>query len=139
MGAVQDGVDDLLARVVSWAQATPDVRAVGLVGSYARGAQRTDSDIDLVVLTSNPSRYTIKDDWVAELDLGQLVQTKDWGAITERRLRSPRGLDIEVGFGQPAWTSVDPVDPGTRKVVRDGIRVLYDPEGLLRRVQSACS
>jgi predicted nucleotidyltransferase len=139
MGAGRDGIDELLARVVSWAEAASDVRAVALVGSYARGAQRTGSDIDLVLLTSNPDRYTREDEWVTELGLGQLVQTRDWGAITEKRLRLPSGLEIEVGIGEPTWAAVDPVDPGTRQVVTDGMRPLYDPEGLLQRVQSVCS
>lgn len=132
-------LEDLLDRVLGWAHATPDIRAVALVGSYARGTARTHSDVDLLVLTSSPLRYTTETDWVMELGLGTLVQTKDWGAIAERRLRLPDGLEIEVDIGQPIWASVDPLDPGTRKVVTDGMRLVYDPDGLLERLQSACS
>jgi predicted nucleotidyltransferase len=137
--AGRSGIEEVITRVVGWAEALPDVRAVALVGSYARGAAQTDSDIDLVVLTTNPARYTTEDDWVMDFGLGNLVQTTDWGAITERRLRLPDGLEIEVAIGHPDWASVDPLEPGTRRVVTDGMRRLYDPDGLLRRLQSACS
>ena len=131
-------IDRLLAQVLSWAAQRSDIRAVALVGSYAREAASKESDIDLVVLTSRPSDYTTREDWVSELGVGDLVQTKDWGAITERRLRRPDGLDIEIGIGEPTWASVDPVDPGTRKVVTDGMRPLYDPDRLLQRLLQAC-
>ena len=139
MGVGREGVEDVLTRVVRWAETRSDIRAVALVGSYARRAERTDSDIDLAILTSSPDRYTREEDWVIELGLGNLVQTKDWGAIKERRLRLPDGLEIEVGIGEPTWASVDPLDPGTRDVVNNGMRPLYDPDGLLQRLQLACS
>jgi predicted nucleotidyltransferase len=139
MGVGREGVEDVLTRVVRWAETRSDIRAVALVGSYARRAERTDSDIDLAILTSSPDRYTRDEDWVIELGLGNLVQTKDWGAIKERRLRLPDGLEIEVGIGEPTWASVDPLDPGTRDVVNNGMRPLYDPDGLLQRLQLACS
>ena len=139
MGVGREGVEDVLTRVVRWAETRSDIRAVALVGSYARRAERTDSDIDLAILTFSPDRYTREEDWVIELGLGNLVQTNDWGAIKERRLRLPDGLEIEVGIGEPTWASVDPPDPGTRDVVNNGMRPLYDPDGLLQRLQLACS
>ena len=139
MGVGREGVEDVLTRVVRWAETRSDIRAVALVGSYARRAERTDSDIDLAILTFRPDRYTREEDWVIELGLGNLVQTEDWGAIKERRLRLPDGLEIEVGIGEPTWASVDPLDPGTRDVVNNGMRPLYDPDGLLQRLQLACS
>ena len=35
-------------------------------------------------------------------------------------------------------TSTAPVDPGTRRVVEDGLRVVHDPRGLLAALLSAC-
>ena len=35
----------------------PDICGLALVGSWARGTARADSDVDLVVLTSHPDRY----------------------------------------------------------------------------------
>ena len=47
----------LIAQVVAWAGRQSDIRAVALVGSYARGSAHADSDIDLVLLCVDPARY----------------------------------------------------------------------------------
>lgn len=57
--------------------------------------------------------------------------------MTERRVRLDSGVEIEFGFTQPTWASVDPVDAGTHRVVRDGLRPLFDPAGLLARLVAA--
>jgi predicted nucleotidyltransferase len=132
-------VGSLLARAAAWADARDDVAAVALVGSWARGAERPDSDLDLVVLTDDPAGYLERDDWVDELQPGaELVATRDWGTIVERRIRLPSGLEVEVGIGRPSWADTSPVDPGTRRVVRDGMQALYDPRGLLAALVDAC-
>jgi hypothetical protein len=38
----------------------------------------------------------------------------------------------------PRWASTEPVDAGTRKVVTDGMRILYDPDGRLSALAVAC-
>ncbi len=40
----------LLAALAAWARTREDIEGVVLVGSYARGAERPDSDIDVVLL-----------------------------------------------------------------------------------------
>ena len=131
-------MEALLQRLARWAERRSDVRAVALVGSWAHGAPDMESDVDLVLLTDMPSDYTERDDWVAELGGGHLVRTLSWGAITERRVRLPRGLEVEFGVATPAWAAVDGLDDGTRKVVADGMRALYDPDLLLERLVAVC-
>jgi uncharacterized protein len=43
-------IHEFLDAFVHWASVQEDKQAIALVGSYARGAARTDSDIDLVLL-----------------------------------------------------------------------------------------
>lgn len=125
-------VESLLERAASWATTRDDVVALALVGSWVRGAAQPDSDVDLIVLTDEPTTYLEGDDWVEQLaPSAELVHTRDWVAIVERRLRLPSGLEVEVGIGSPSWAEVAPVDPGTLRVVRDGMRPLYDPRSLL--------
>lgn len=131
-------VDELGRRIPGWAEQRGDVRAVGLVGSWARGTSRPGSDVDLVVLTDNSALYTSDSKWAAEL-AAEIVETRSWGAITERRLALPSGLEVEVGIGSPSWAATTPVDPGTERVVREGFRVLYDPDGLLASLVAACA
>jgi hypothetical protein len=102
------------------------VRAIALVGSRARGEARAGSDVDLVVLTDEPEPRG----WLDGLDV-EHVATRRWGVLTERRLRAPSGLELDVGFAEPAWASTDPLDPGTARVVAGGLVALHDPAGLL--------
>ena len=67
-----------------------------------------------------------------------IVKTQRWGPMTERRFVLPSGLEVEAGIVPTTWAWADPLDTGTRNVVRDGFRVLYDPEGLLGRLVEAC-
>jgi hypothetical protein len=109
--------------------------AVALVGSQARMAASPESDVDLVVLLEDPGQLLFWDDWFATFGPGvALVRKSRFGALEERRLLRADGLVVEVCVGLPAWASVDPLDPGTAAVVAAGLRVLWDPQGLLSRL-----
>lgn len=131
-------VASLLERASAWAAARDDIVAIALVGSWARDGARPGSDVDLIVLTEDPTAYTEREEWIDELAPGaELVRTGDWRAIVERRIRLRSGLEVEVGVGHPAWAATSPVDPGTRRVVGDGMRVVYDPRRLLAALRDA--
>jgi uncharacterized protein len=129
-------VEELLQRFHGWARVHDDIRALAVVGSWARETPRHDSDLDLVVLTDIPDDYAEGSHWVRELGRFELVGTRARGRLTERRLRSPTGLEIDVGFAHTGWASV-PLDAGTRRVVEDGLRPVYDPDGRLARLPKA--
>lgn len=42
--------------------------------------------------------------------------------------------EVEFSFGRSSWASIALLDPGTQRVVSDGCRVLYDPEGILAQL-----
>lgn len=130
-----DEVEQVLRRIVEWAEGRPDVRALALVGSYARGTAAGTSDVDIILLTTCPEVYIDSDDWVEQLGNAELVATRNWGGITERRLRAHGGLEIDLGIGSPAWASTTPIDPGTARVVSSGMTALHDPMSLLRALQ----
>jgi hypothetical protein len=124
----------LLDAVGGWVARRPDVVAVALVGSWARGAAGPGSDVDLVVLTESPALYVAGEEWARELGAARVVLTRRWGVLVERRLAMPGGLEVDVGFVLPSWASVDPVDAGTVRVVGDGLVPLHDPAGVLARL-----
>jgi predicted nucleotidyltransferase len=131
-------VEDLLDRVRSWLADRADVVAIGLVGSWARGNPAQRSDVDLVIITRMPTAYTTDEAWIAGLPGARVIRTQRWGpTLTERRLAMPSGLEIEVGITDPRWASTDPVDEGTARVIRDGMRILYDPSRVLAALASA--
>ena len=123
----------------SWAQRRTDIQAVGLAGSWARGAQRPDSDADFVVLTAATEYYELGTEWIADALLLQapVVRTRRWGPVIERRVLLPSGFELEFGFADPSWAQAAPVDSGTARVVGDGFRVLHDPHGILARLVEA--
>lgn len=131
-------IRDVLDRARGLGEQLPGVVAVGLAGSWARGAGRPDSDVDLVVLLDDPAAALDTTVWFSAFGENvDLVRCSDFGAIQERRLRLGDGLLVEVGIGSPDWAAVNPVDPGTARVVRDGFLSLYDPNGVLAVLRRA--
>jgi hypothetical protein len=139
-GELRTEVEQLLSRARAWAARRPDVVAVALVGSWAYGRARMDSDVDLVVLTTDKPAYLRDESWVAELGGSSIIRTRDWGPLyTERRFVLPSGLEVEVGVAPPAWASADPPDPSICAHIRDGgLVALHDPDGVLARLVEAC-
>jgi len=131
-------VEWVMQRAAQWARTQPDIRALLLVGSWARDAARPDSDVDLVVLTTTPECYSPDRAWTRELGAVAINRVQQWGAIAERRIVLPSGLEVEVGIGPLSWAQIDPVDAGTRRVITDGCRILHDPDGQLQRLLVAC-
>ncbi|MFG2054414.1 nucleotidyltransferase domain-containing protein [Micromonospora sp. NPDC048930] len=113
--------------VAGWAAGHEDVRGVVVVGSWARGTARMDSDVDVVVLTDNAG-YAEPEVWTGLL-AGEVVRSADWGPLREVRVRRRSGFEVELGVTPVSWAGTDPVDPGTRRVISDGHRVVHDPAG----------
>ncbi|MEV1069092.1 nucleotidyltransferase domain-containing protein [Streptomyces sp. NPDC050263] len=126
-------------RVTRWSANRSDVVGLLLVGSCARGAARPDSDVDLVLLSTAADRYAGDEAWTGEMSLGEVLRVQAWGPVTEWRYATASGLEVEVGVGSPRWARTDPVDAGTRRVVTDGARPLYDPAGILGALMRACA
>ncbi|MFF0170323.1 nucleotidyltransferase domain-containing protein [Streptomyces prasinus] len=131
-------INEVIGRITRWARGREDIVGLLLVGSCARNAARPDSDIDIVLLTTDESRYLLGDAWAGEPGLGELIRTQSWGPITERRGSTASGLEVELCIGSPTWAKTDPVDRGTHRVVTDGARVLHDPAGILADLLAAC-
>jgi predicted nucleotidyltransferase len=131
-----DEVEDVVRTVADWAAAHDDVRGVVMVGSWARGQARMDSDVDIVVLT-DAAAHAEPDVWIDVLG-AQLIRLGRWGPLRELRLRRPSGLLVEVGVAPLSWAETDPVDPGTFGVIRDGHRIVYDPDGVVAALSTAC-
>lgn len=130
-------VERLVGDLGSWAAGEPRARALGLVRSWARGTATAESDLDLVLLSDQSTCYTTSTGWLDVLGQPPIVRKEQFGVITERRVRLPSGLHVEFGIGPLSWASTAPVDPGTRRVVSEGLLILHDPDGLLARLQAA--
>lgn len=55
-------------EIIHWATNQESIRALLLVGSRARGENHDRlSDLDIVVFTTNPTEFTINNDWIATI------------------------------------------------------------------------
>ncbi len=122
-----------LAQVTQWAGEEEGILAVGLVGSYARGTAKPTSDIDLVLLARQPQVFLSDTGWLARFGAVERFQVEDYGMLTSLRAWFSDGKEVEFGFSGPAWAAL-PLDAGTRRVVTDGLRVLFEREPLLSRL-----
>jgi len=119
-----------LQRVVKWAKNEPDLMALALVGSYARGEASPESDVDLILLLRNPKEYLQDRDWISEFgEPGHIVQ-EDWGKVTSLRVLYNEGLEVEYGLANLKWGS-DTGDEGDAHVIVNGLIVLYEKDGHL--------
>lgn len=128
-------VNLLLVDVERWADEHDGVKAVALVGSYARGAERMASDLDLMILAENPEALADEGWFVQIRPHARFIRAANWGPVRERRFRLGSGLLVELNFATESWADV-PLDGGTRRVLEDGHRILYDT-GPLRVAASA--
>ena len=126
-----------LDRLKGWIATQPAIIAVLLVGSYARGTARDDSDIDLVLITESPTVYLQSREWLSTF--GRVVQAgvEDWGLVQSVRVFYEDGTEVEFGFTTAAWAATTPVDAGTREVVADGAQIVQDRNGMLAALLQA--
>jgi hypothetical protein len=130
-------VDGVLEAARDMARDEPSIRAIALVGSCARGTAGPASDVDLVILVTDPERWCRRSDWFARFGSVVLHGQRQFGDVTERRLQRTDGVEIEVGLTAPSWADTDPLDSGTARVVREGFSIVFDPDGLLARLEGA--
>ncbi len=127
----------LEARFVAWAAGVDDIRAVMVVGSRARARTPADewSDLDLVVITTDPARYSASEDWLAALGAYWVTFTEptNEGEI-ERRVLFEGGLDVDFVPISPGGLKQANQAPEIPDVVRRGVRVLLDKDGALTAV-----
>lgn len=135
-----NSVASVLEALLGWARAREDVRGLALVGSHARGRARVGSDVDVVVLTASPAAFRADRSWVGAIDWsiagGRVANWRDeeYGVVWSRHLRLASGAEVEISFAPLSWAAIAPLDPGTGRVVAEGCRVLYDPDGFLERL-----
>ena len=126
-----------MADLRRWGRDVADVRAIAVVGSVAFDAARQGSDLDLVLLCEQPGRFG---PWLAEvppLAPARYLLGRSWGPVTELRLRRRSGLHLDVGVAPLSWATVDPLDHGTARVLRDGVRIVHDPDQRLSMAADA--
>ncbi len=103
----RDQVACLLDVLRDWAERDHQVVGMALVGSWASGRARPDSDIDVMMLVSNPIHYRETESWVdaidwrkARLRVRQWVDV-DYGMAWSRHLLCEPALEVGLSFAEP--------------------------------------
>ena len=121
---------DFIEDFMRWSSKRTDIRAVALVGSYAREAATDVSDVDLVIITEMPQNYLINTEWTRAFGSVIAQSLENYAGLVSLRVWYESGLEIEYGFTTRAWAQ-SPLDDETRQVIGDGMRVLFEKEVLL--------
>lgn len=129
----------VLDLIVEFAESNTLILAVGLCGSWARGTAGPESDIDLSIIVKDQLWFK-QTDWMKEVGFERIGERIDYfqdevyGRVRSRHVFLESGTEIEFSFADINWAEVDPLDEGTRKVVSDGYRILYDPNRILKKL-----
>lgn len=126
-------ITDLINQIISWGNSEENIRAIGLVGSYARNAATDDSDIDLMIICKNPEKYISDEIWIHKFGEVKEIKNEIWSQLKTKRVFYENGLEIEFNFDTASWANHE--DPGTKRVITDGIKILVDKEKILENLQ----
>jgi hypothetical protein len=131
-----------LTRIVAaWVTAEPSCRALALVGSWARREATPASDLDLLVLATSLDRWSGSLEWLSATGLaaaGYQVRAAErarYGRVFSWHIELEGEGLVELTFADPSWAEREPIDPGTRRVVADGMVIVADKDGLLTALQ----
>jgi len=132
----EDKIEQFLQEITNWAFLRSDILVLAVVGSYARGAATTSSDLDLVIISTSPAQYLQNTDWVRQFGDVSKQQVEDYGLLTSLRVWYTDGSEVEFGMTDERWAAL-PLDEGSRRVIEDGMRVLFEKDHILSRHQTA--
>lgn len=116
-----------LNEILEWGANDASIDAVILVGSYARGTQTNDSDVDLVILTPQKTELVGRPAFMDRFGTVKKFSVELWGACTSIRVFYG-DMEVEFGVVEPSWLDV-PFDAGTRRTLTDGYQVILDKKG----------
>jgi uncharacterized protein len=135
--------EQILAPISAWARSRSDIHGLALVGSWADGSARNDSDIDLMLLVPQPQTFRSDQHWLTEIDwAGRRVagwHDVEYGAAWSRHVELEPRCEIEFTFCPPSWATTNPIDTGTANVVSGGCRILIDKMKLFGKLLTAVS
>lgn len=117
--------EDFFYELKEYARNTSHIESIIIVGSYVRGTNKENSDLDIVIITSNKSGMIANQDFTKNLGKVYKQQIEYYGACTSIRVWYKDGKEVEFGIVEPSWISM-PLDTGTYKVLSDGYKIIID-------------
>lgn len=141
MDKVAVAYQQLIDRFVQWAEDEENVRAAIVIGSRARDDHPADewSDLDVIIYARDPQSLWGTTGWLHHVGepLLTFVEPTPDGVGHERRVLFAGGLDVDfvpdpvAGLRQML---ADGLPPDDADMIRRGVRVLVDKDGLAARL-----
>ena len=134
-----EDVQRLLLAIEAWASRRSDVLGLAVVGSWAQGSARPDSDLDIMLLVKSPAAYRADSRWLSAIDWRQAgftlvgFEDADYGNVWSRHVQLKPLAEVELTSAEMTWASLDLIDEGAASVVTKGCRVIFDKTGELQR------
>ncbi|HQU85232.1 MAG TPA: nucleotidyltransferase domain-containing protein [Pyrinomonadaceae bacterium] len=112
------------------------ILASALIGSRARGDEHEDSDFDFLILTDDAQDF-FKDDKFAN-SFHRWRESKVENSPLGKTLRAfyKNGDVFEFIFVSASWADLDSIDEVKKRIVKEGFKILYDPDGKLEKLQN---
>jgi predicted nucleotidyltransferase len=117
--------EDFFNELKEYARNIFHIESIFIVCSYERGTNKENSDLDIVIITSNKSDMIANHDFIQKFGEVYKQQTEYYGACTSIRVWYKDGKEVEFGIVEPSWISM-PLDTGTYKVLSDGYKIIID-------------
>jgi hypothetical protein len=136
-------VNAVTAAVANWAIGRDDIRAMAMLGSWVRGNPHPASDLDLLLLSDLAPDYQCRRAWLTEIDFqkaGFRIRSSEsavYGVVWSQHVHLLPAAEVELTFAKCSWASTDPVDAGTRVVVKDAFQIVFDWDGILAKLVDA--
>jgi len=112
-------------KVKKWVEKESEIRAALLIGSYARGEERGDSDVDFVFIVDDVNKWVTNIDWVKSF--GQLlsISIEQFEDVKVLRVYYQDSNELEFGFVTEEWVN-KPYTAATQEAIDSGMIVLID-------------
>ena len=123
-----------LEQVKAWAADEANVRAVALAGSHARNEATETADLDLIIIAKEPQTYLQRRQWAERFGTIDHMRIEGYGKVTSLRVSYSSGCEVEYGITDETWVALPP-DEGTRRVLSDGIKIIFEREAILSGLQ----
>ena len=123
----------LKKELLKFSSSNDDIVAVFLVGSYARNTYKNDSDVDIIIVTSDQNKYVSDTVWTHFFGIIKKIDVEYYGWVTAFRVFY-ESLEVEFGIAPLKWIQM-PLDAGTKQVLYDGYKVIYEKENILEKIK----
>lgn len=118
-----------IEEVKKFFQKKKDIRACILIGSYAKGEQRLDSDVDFIVLAQDREKWLSNTNWTKSLGTVLSTNIEQYEEVKAVRTYYSDNVELEFGFVEESWLE-KPLKDATKEAVDGGFKILHDPEQL---------